>query len=1430
MSGNPRDVVARISLDPSRYEAGAERASLATKQMLRQQEAADRKFRAMATAQGSAIREDEARQRAAAASVAEGERRKQAAYQATGKVLMTGSAAVLGALAYSVKAAVSWESAWAGVTKTVDGTHDEMVRLEKDLRLLAMTLPASHAQIAAVAELAGQLGVEAKNVASFTRVMIDLGETTNLSATDAASSLAKFANVMQTTSEDTSRLGSTIVALGNNSATTEADIVAMASRLAAAGKQAKLSESDVFAYASALSSVGVEAEAGGTAVSKVFTSIGDAVRDGGSKLETFAKVSGVSVEQFRAAFEQDAAGAIAMFIEGMGRASEAGESTTQIFGRLELTDERLKRSILSLGSAQGLLGDQLALANGAWDENTALLIEAAKRYDTTESKIAIARNSIQDSAITIGDAFIPALAAAADGVADFAQWVGSLDPALLEMIAKLAGVAATGGLVVGALLLIAPRLVETYRLMRQLSVEAPRAATGIKNVGKAAGIAAAAMAVMAGVNALNDSMQDTAAGAEATTRALLGMAQDGGVAVDELFNKLSPDKGAAALFRVGAPSGIAWLEQDIKSLEDAVDRIVSPSFGSRINDVAGEIWSFGGSEGSASRTQLIEQFNTMGNALAAMVQGGQAEQAAAQYQVLHDAWVNGGGAVEDLNGLMPAYTEALAAAETEQESTESSAQALAESMGYTGEMTEEAAQALQKWRDTVSSADADFISLGDAYDTLTDRSRTSAEEMAEGTKTVEDSWEDFISKFPVTVDDYLAELERQVDAQRSWEDDMVSLSDRVATSLPSSLRDAAGEMIDELAGMGPKGAEQVALFNSMTDEELAKLVSLWGNKGTEATSAFTSDLESARNPVIDVEADTVSATREVDSLVRDIEARNPIIDVTARVRGPLELPPSLKTSDVPARANGGRLPGPPSSRDNMLIWAASGEYVVNANATKGNLALLEAINSGRSIDQALASGGRVGWARRQRDDAKGELKEARQATKTAQRALDGLGSKASASEKKSARSKVDRARKAERDAEKALRAAEQRIERLADEERERRVDVRRGETVERVQSGLSGAYSVIDEMLDASRNKDYSAKQRKEFKRAAREAEKELTKLYKRAEAVEEQLAGARDRVSELAQISGAVSSALQGEQSLAASVTKATEDETTTVQRSDGRGNIWHESTTKKGQKASVTAGVLVADARSRAGKIKAFAEKLKKLADLGTSGTILQEIALLGSEEGGVIADALIAGGKPAIEQLNQAYADIEKHANSAGQYVTEGFAEGGLKAAEEFVKTLEKEQERIAKAIGGAGKALSKEFLDGLGLKVDKKGKIVKKAMGGRVVGPGTGTSDSVLMAASNGEFVINARSTSKYEPLLSAINNDNEGLLSSFALRPAVQTPNNINVAVTVPPDLLARALDGASLTLMVDGQPVRGIVRAELADVARSARYTTTRGY
>ena len=75
-------------------------------------------------------------------------------------------------------------------------------------------MPTSANEIAAVAEAAGQLGIKTPDVAEFTKVMVMLGDTTNMSATEAATQLARLANITGMSASEYSNLGSTIVDLG----------------------------------------------------------------------------------------------------------------------------------------------------------------------------------------------------------------------------------------------------------------------------------------------------------------------------------------------------------------------------------------------------------------------------------------------------------------------------------------------------------------------------------------------------------------------------------------------------------------------------------------------------------------------------------------------------------------------------------------------------------------------------------------------------------------------------------------------------------------------------------------------------------------------------------------------------------------------------------------------------------------------------------------------------------------------------------------------------------------------------------------------------------------------------------------------------------------------------------------------------------------
>ncbi len=324
-----------------------------------------------------------------------------------------------GALATGVAAVgINFESAFAGVKKTVNATESELNSLRKGIRDMAKEIPTAADEIAGIAEAAGQLGIKTQNILEFSRVMADLGVATNLAGEEAASTLAKFANITQMPQEKFSNLGSTIVALGNNLATTEADIAAMGLRLAGAGSQAGMSEANILSFSGALSSVGIEAEAGGTAFSKLMTGMQLAVETGSSELNQYASVAGMTGAQFKKAFKEDASGAIIEFIKGLGNAERNGKSTTEVLADMGITEIRLSDALKRAAGASDVFANAVELGNKAWEENNALTKEAEQRYQTTESKIKILGNQVKDLGITAWDAFSGPFGDAIDGVSE----------------------------------------------------------------------------------------------------------------------------------------------------------------------------------------------------------------------------------------------------------------------------------------------------------------------------------------------------------------------------------------------------------------------------------------------------------------------------------------------------------------------------------------------------------------------------------------------------------------------------------------------------------------------------------------------------------------------------------------------------------------------------------------------------------------------------------------------------------------------------------------------------------------------------------------------------------------------------------------------------------------------------------------------------
>lgn len=362
-----------------------------------------------------------------------------------GKTLtkLTAPIALMGAA--SVKVGSDFESAFAGIRKTVNASEAEFDSLRKNILQMAKEIPISAVELAKIGEAAGQLGVEKDAIGGFIRTMADLGVTTNLTSEQAAETMARFANITDMPQQKFSNLGSAVVALGNNFAGTEAEIMEMSLRLAGAGSTAGMTEGDILGMATALTSLGINAEAGGSAFSRVIKDIQVAVELGGEKLNDFALVSQMTTDDFARAFKEKPAEAVTSFIKGLSDIRDNGGSVIQTLEKLGFSEIRVSDALLRASGNSKLFTEAIDIGNKAFKDDVALKKEAEERYKTFESQVILLKNSIVDLGIEIFDVLRPILLDMVSGIKAAVEWFKGLDDSTKKTILVFAGIVTAAG-------------------------------------------------------------------------------------------------------------------------------------------------------------------------------------------------------------------------------------------------------------------------------------------------------------------------------------------------------------------------------------------------------------------------------------------------------------------------------------------------------------------------------------------------------------------------------------------------------------------------------------------------------------------------------------------------------------------------------------------------------------------------------------------------------------------------------------------------------------------------------------------------------------------------------------------------------------------------------------------------------------------------
>lgn len=818
-------------------------------------------------------------------------------------MLITGAAVAAG-LGLAAKAAIEWESAWTGVLKVVDGSPEQMSSLEEELRGLATTLPQTHAEIAGVAAAAGQLGIARQDIARFTETMVAMGVATDLSSQDAAMGMARLMNIMQTAPDQVANLGSAIVGLGNAGASTESEIMAMALRIAGAGHTVGMTEAEVLAFSSALASVGIEAESGGSSVSTAMVKISEAVNEGGDSLEAFATIAGVTADEFASKFRSDPAAAIDMFVQGLGRIQSSGGDVFATLESVGMTEIRLRDALLRLAGAGDLLTDSLATGNEAWDENEALMAEAERRYGTTEAQMQIARNQLVDMGISLGEILLPALNKLLNVGDGLFSWFQSL-PGPVQQTAVWLGVAAAAVTLIGGAALVAvPKLhalnVALGEMGGRKASMAKSALSGLAGFmfgpwGAAIGVAVFALGAFAAGQAEAKAQTDDLAST---------LDQQTGAVTDNtraMIAKTLQDEGA---FDMASKLGVSQAE--------LVDAIIT------------------GSDAFASSRQEVTEWL--------------------------DAVIEAGGVVGDLNEGQKEQYDTLSLLDgimSDQQGTFDDAV----------EQNENLRAAVDGGSDALNAASEETKLMASSLGISTQAAQSASE-----------SFDDLDEKIRALIDSAFALNGAQRDVEAGIDALTESLEENGATVDRNSEagrenEQAVEDQVAAIAQLALTTAEQTGSTekaNAVLEEERQRLIDVMQAAGftSEEIDSYISVLDAVPGEINTAVrtsglSNAIDGARSLGAAIHNVPSyKRVVIQYSEEGRNAPSGDREFADGGIVGYADGG-IPGFPGGglfrgrggprSDSNIIAVSDGEFIVNASSTERHRALLEAINSGRSM-------------------------------------------------------------------------------------------------------------------------------------------------------------------------------------------------------------------------------------------------------------------------------------------------------------------------------------------------------------------------------------------------------------------------------------------------------------------------------------------------
>jgi len=300
----------------------------------------------------------------------------------------------------------SYETAFTSVERAIEplaatlaGSRAEAESLQEAFVNLSEEIPVSFEDITRIATLGAQMGVTASGIVDFTKVVSEFSSVTGVSADTVAQKFGRIAELANVDYSQFANLGSSILYAGINAVATEPEIMTLSESIAAVSAQAGMLPQEIVGMATALASTGIQAEQARGVFTRVFADIDRAVSRGGTELNNFASVAGMSAENFAKAWGTEGASydVFRAILGGLG----ATEDLTAAFDSLNIVETREINTLTRLAENLNVVDQAISDANSSFESGAFLGESFGKTVDNLDAQIQMFNNNVKSLTVEL---------------------------------------------------------------------------------------------------------------------------------------------------------------------------------------------------------------------------------------------------------------------------------------------------------------------------------------------------------------------------------------------------------------------------------------------------------------------------------------------------------------------------------------------------------------------------------------------------------------------------------------------------------------------------------------------------------------------------------------------------------------------------------------------------------------------------------------------------------------------------------------------------------------------------------------------------------------------------------------------------------------------------------------------------------------------